>query len=116
MSFTELGIAPDLVRAGILGPGRAVARAGTGRAGPFGRKVGHAFVSRTGSGKTLAYLLPILSRIDSSRTALQAVSAPTHELAMQITRVAQELIRAAGLPIRVQALIGGLRPVGRLRV
>jgi superfamily II DNA/RNA helicase len=35
------------------------------------------------------------------------VLAPTHELAMQITRVATDLCREAGLGVRVQALIGG---------
>ena len=65
-------------------------------------------VSRTGSGKTLAYLLPILAGIDPEGTHVQAVVlAPTHELAMQITRVATDLSREAELGVRVQALIGG---------
>ena len=65
-------------------------------------------VSRTGSGKTLAYLLPILTGIDPGSQQVQAVVlAPTHELAMQITRVAADLSRDAGLGVRVQALIGG---------
>ncbi len=65
-------------------------------------------VSRTGSGKTLAYLLPILSRLDPDLAAVQAVIlAPTHELAMQIHRVAADLIKQSGLPLRTQALIGG---------
>ncbi len=65
-------------------------------------------VSRTGSGKTLAYLLPILAGIDAASQHVQAVVlAPTHELAMQITRVATELSREAGLGVRVLALIGG---------
>ena len=62
----------------------------------------------TGTGKTLAYLLPLLTRIDPAvRTAQALILAPTHELAMQIAAVARELIQAAGLPIGVQALIGG---------
>ena len=65
-------------------------------------------VSRTGSGKTLAYLLPILAGIDAGSQHVQAVVlAPTHELAMQITRVATDLSRDAGLGVRVLALIGG---------
>ena len=65
-------------------------------------------VSRTGSGKTLAYLLPILAGIDPDSMRLQAlILAPTHELAMQIQRVAADLSREAGLGVRVQALIGG---------
>ena len=62
----------------------------------------------TGTGKTLAYLLPLLARIDPAvRTAQALILAPTHELAMQIAAVARELIQAAGLPVGVQALIGG---------
>jgi len=65
-------------------------------------------VSRTGSGKTLAYLLPILAGIDAGSQHVQAVIlAPTHELAMQITRVATDLSREAELGVRVLALIGG---------
>ena len=65
-------------------------------------------VSRTGSGKTLAYLLPILAGINAESMHVQAVVlAPTHELAMQIHRVATDLSRDAGLGVRVQSLIGG---------
>ena len=64
--------------------------------------------AQTGTGKTLAYLLPIMERIDpAARTAQALVLAPTHELAMQIASVARELAQAAGLPVGVQALIGG---------
>jgi superfamily II DNA/RNA helicase len=66
-------------------------------------------VSRTGSGKTLAYLLPLLAGLDPENMRIQAVVlAPTHELAMQISRVAADLSREAGLGIRVQPLIGGV--------
>ena len=62
----------------------------------------------TGTGKTFAYLLPVMERIDPAVRAAQAlVLTPTHELAMQIATVARELAQAAGLPIGVQALIGG---------
>ena len=62
----------------------------------------------TGTGKTFAYLLPVMERIDPAvRAAQTLVLAPTHELAMQIATVARELAQAAGLPIGVQALIGG---------
>jgi superfamily II DNA/RNA helicase len=65
-------------------------------------------ISRTGSGKTLAYLLPILAGVDPQSLHVQAVIlAPTHELAMQIQRVAKELSSESGLGVRVQALIGG---------
>ncbi|GFN30980.1 DEAD/DEAH box helicase [Paenibacillus xylaniclasticus] len=62
--------------------------------------------SQTGSGKTLAFLLPVLQRIDSASSSVQAVVlAPTQELAMQITRVAQTYGKAVG--VRVVPLIGG---------
>jgi len=48
--------------------------------------------AQTGSGKTLAYLLPLLSRIDVSRSAVQAlVIVPTRELGLQVVRVARRL-------------------------
>lgn len=62
--------------------------------------------SQTGTGKTLAYLLPVLQKINAGSNAIQAVIlAPTHELAMQIVRVAEQY--AEPLNIRVQQLIGG---------
>ena len=51
--------------------------------------------AQTGSGKTLAYLLPLLTLIDPSRAAVQAlVIVPTRELGLQVSRVAKRL--AAG--------------------
>jgi len=62
--------------------------------------------SQTGSGKTLAFLLPALQRINSESNSVQAVVlAPTQELAMQITRVAQTY--GAPIGVRVVPLIGG---------
>ncbi|WP_139488795.1 DEAD/DEAH box helicase [Brevibacillus dissolubilis] len=62
--------------------------------------------SPTGSGKTLAYLLPLLDKIDIESKDLQVlVLAPTHELAMQIYRVAEDLLTKLGG--KAVALIGG---------
>lgn len=108
MSFSALDISPLL----------ATALAASGISAPLPVQIQAApvllagqsamLVSRTGSGKTLAYLLPILSRLDPELAAVQAIIlAPTHELAMQIQRVAADLIKQAGLPLRTQALIGG---------
>lgn len=48
--------------------------------------------AQTGSGKTLAYLLPLLGRIDVTRSAVQAlVVVPTRELGLQVVRVARRL-------------------------
>ena len=108
MDFTSLGVPEHLIAAlakrGITAPTEIqtafipAARAGENLIGE----------APTGTGKTLAYLLPIMERIDPAvRTAQALVLAPTHELAMQIATVARELAQAAGLPIGVQALIGG---------
>ena len=62
----------------------------------------------TGTGKTLAYLLPMLQMLQADVPQAQAVVlAPTYELAMQIFRVAESLVKDAGLELRVQSLIGG---------
>ncbi|MEN0644559.1 DEAD/DEAH box helicase [Alkalicoccobacillus gibsonii] len=62
--------------------------------------------SQTGTGKTMAYLLPILSKLDPSKKAIQGIIlAPTQELAMQIVGVAKELI--GNEPFDIGAFIGG---------
>ena len=61
----------------------------------------------TGTGKTLAYLLPIFERLDQDKKELQAlILAPTHELAMQIHRQAQQLAEKAQLDIVSVPIIG----------
>lgn len=63
--------------------------------------------SPTGTGKTYAYLLPILSKADIDKKDVQAiVLAPTHELVMQIARVAEGLL--PGQDTAVLPLIGGV--------
>jgi ATP-dependent RNA helicase CshB len=63
--------------------------------------------SQTGSGKTLAFLLPILSKIDRKNDTLQTViTAPSRELATQIYKTAQLLLK--DIPdIRVGRYVGG---------
>ena len=64
--------------------------------------------SETGTGKTLAYLLPLFCRLDPAIDDLQGlILAPTHELAIQIQRVAGALAQSSGIPIRTILLIGG---------
>lgn len=63
--------------------------------------------SYTGSGKTLAYLCPILLKLDPAAKQVQAlILAPTHELVMQIYRLATQLCRDSGLDIHCQSIIG----------
>ncbi|XP_045673756.1 probable ATP-dependent RNA helicase DDX59 [Phyllostomus hastatus] len=62
----------------------------------------------TGSGKTAAFLLPVITRALVESTGPSAlILTPTRELAMQIERQAQELMR--GLPrMKTALLVGGL--------
>lgn len=56
--------------------------------------------AQTGSGKTLAYGLPLLSKLDPSRAAIQAVVVvPTRELGLQVSNVLRKL--AAGSPKKI---------------
>ena len=108
-TFTGLGVPPALEQAladqGISRPTPIQAAAV-----PVVLSGRDAFISsETGTGKTLAYLLPLAGSIEPGSSDLQVlVLAPTHELAMQIYRTALELAGAAGLGLRVQALIGGV--------
>ncbi|TPP60652.1 ATP dependent RNA helicase DDX27 [Fasciola gigantica] len=69
--------------------------------------------ARTGSGKTLAFLLPILERMVkkpfvTSRSVTRAlIISPTRELAVQIFKVAEKLVKYCP-KIRVQLAAGGL--------
>lgn len=64
--------------------------------------------AETGTGKTLAYLLPLLAAVDHQVAATQVVVvAPTHELAIQIQRVAMQLVQDAGWSLRTLLLVGG---------
>lgn len=64
--------------------------------------------SATGTGKTFAYLLPLLQKIVPARQNAQAVIlAPTYELAMQIYRQLEILIKTAALEVSSCSLIGG---------
>jgi superfamily II DNA/RNA helicase len=65
--------------------------------------------SETGSGKTLAYLLPILQKTDPQKREVQAIIlSPTHELAVQIQRQIEILIRNSGLEIKAALIIGNV--------
>ena len=109
MSFSDLGIAPALESA-LAADGITEPTAIQVEAIPALLAGKNAYLSaETGTGKTLAYLLPLFAQIDPGQRALQViVVVPTHELAMQIFAVGRDLAQQAGLPIRVQALIGGV--------
>lgn len=109
VSFSDLGILPVLELAVAIGKitepttiqSKAIPTVLAGK---------NAYISsETGTGKTLAYLLPLLSQIDHQQPVLQTiVVAPTHELAMQICKIADILTQNSGLEIRLQVLIGGV--------
>ena len=64
--------------------------------------------SETGSGKTLCYLIPILLRVDSQKRQAQAIIlTPTHELAVQVYKQAELLIKNADASIGCALIIGG---------
>jgi len=109
MTFTSLGIIPELEQ--------ALAHENITEPTPIQEKAIPVFLegkdmyisSETGTGKTLAYLLPLFQMIDSSQKTVQAmIIAPTHELAMQILRQAEDLAKHSGSKVRIQALIGNV--------
>ncbi len=75
---------------------------------------GHDIIAqaKTGSGKTAAFGLPLLTRLNPRRLAVQAmVLCPTRELADQVTQEIRRLARAEG-NIKILSLCGGatMRP------
>lgn len=64
--------------------------------------------SQTGSGKTLVYALPILSRINADRRAIQAVVVvPTRELGLQVSGVFKQLASGSPEKIQIMSLVEG---------
>lgn len=106
-TFTEMGVsnalALGLEKAGICSPTKVqwevIPEA----------LAGHDIIgqSATGTGKTLAFLLPVMQKIDPAKRETQAiVLAPTHELAMQIFREAQQLAANSSIPVTAAVIIG----------
>ena len=64
--------------------------------------------AQTGSGKTLTYGLPVLSSIDPSRAAIQAVIVvPSRELGLQVAAVMKQLATGAPQRIMIMPLVEG---------
>lgn len=74
--------------------------------------------AHTGTGKSHSFLIPLVERIDSEKSHVQAVIvAPTRELADQLYRALEQLTE--GTDIRSMALIGGTdkqRQIAKLKV
>src|SRR5487761_2580251 len=63
--------------------------------------------AKTGSGKTAAFALPLLTRLNPRRFAVQAmVLCPTRELADQVTQEIRRLARSCD-NIKIMTLCGG---------
>ncbi len=63
--------------------------------------------AQTGSGKTLAYLLPLFSKIDSTKRETQVmILAPTHELVIQIVDQIKLLSQNSNMNITTLPLMG----------
>ena len=113
MTFTELGLAPELLEA-ITGLGFETPTPVQAEVIPLlldsDRDV--VALAQTGTGKTAAFGLPLLQQLDLDNKAPQAlILCPTRELCMQITRDLQSY--AAKLrAVRVLAVYGGadIRP------
>jgi superfamily II DNA or RNA helicase len=64
--------------------------------------------AQTGSGKTLVYALPVLSKVDPSRAAIQAVIVvPSRELGLQVAGILKQLASASPKKIMVMSLVEG---------
>jgi ATP-dependent RNA helicase DeaD len=65
--------------------------------------------SETGSGKTLAYLLPLIENINFEQTQNQfIILTPTHELAIQVHKVLNNISEESGLGITSSVIIGNV--------
>ena len=113
MSFYKLGVSPELVYAlevqeihtptPIQSLSIPVALSGKDLLGE----------AQTGTGKTLAFLLPLFQKIDPERLEVQGlVITPTRELAIQITKVANQLAEVT--PLRILTAYGGQDVVAQL--
>ncbi|ORY32710.1 DEAD-domain-containing protein, partial [Rhizoclosmatium globosum] len=98
--FEDLGLSPDLLKGiysmGFQKPSKIQERAlPMLLSDPPQNMVGQ---SQSGTGKTAAFTLTMLSRIDHSNPALQALClAPSRELARQIMEVAKEMGKYTGV-------------------
>ena len=64
--------------------------------------------AQTGSGKTLLFALPVLSKIDASRAAIQAVIVvPTRELGLQVASTLKVLSKGSPNKISIMSIMEG---------
>jgi ATP-dependent RNA helicase RhlE len=114
MKFTELGLAPEILRA-IADQGYEIPTPIQAQAIPIvlaGRDL--MACAQTGTGKTAGFTLPILNRLAAGRTAASTgprkiralILTPTRELAAQV----EESVRTYGahLPLKSLVMFGGV--------
>lgn len=64
--------------------------------------------SQTGSGKTLVFSIPILSKIDPTRSAIQAVIiVPSRELGLQVSATLKQLAATSPKKIMIMSVMEG---------
>ncbi|PWD97592.1 DEAD/DEAH box helicase [Marinilabilia rubra] len=69
-------------------------------------------VAQTGTGKTVAFALPVIQRLvtrqrkHDHKSVRCVVMVPTHELAIQVSRVFEEL--ASGISLKIAGIFGGI--------
>lgn len=69
-------------------------------------------VAQTGTGKTVAFALPVIQRLITRKKKQEpnavrcVVMVPTHELAIQVSKVFEEL--ASGLSLKITGIYGGI--------
>jgi ATP-dependent RNA helicase RhlE len=108
MSFSDLGLAPELLR--------AIADKGYSEATPIQRSAIPAVLAgrdvlagaQTGTGKTAAFVLPILQRLgaERGRAPRALVLTPTRELAAQVAESAR--VYGAHTAVRTVVVFGGV--------
>ncbi|MGD0493248.1 MAG: DEAD/DEAH box helicase [Steroidobacteraceae bacterium] len=109
MSFSDLGLVPELLR--------AVADKGYDAPSPIQLQAIPAVLAgrdvlagaQTGTGKTAGFVLPILQKLasgDATRAPRALVLAPTRELAAQVAQSARDYGKY--LPLRVMQVFGGV--------
>jgi ATP-dependent RNA helicase RhlE len=108
MSFTDLGLAPELLRA-LSDKGYAVPTPIQSRAIPAVLAGGDVLAgAQTGTGKTAAFVLPILQQLaaGAGRSPRALVLTPTRELAAQVADSARSYGKY--VTVRTTAVFGGV--------
>ena len=113
MTFTSLGLSPDLINALINQNFTVPTPIQEGTIPAILKKKDILGIAKTGSGKTASYVLPLLMNLQQptelkNRHANVLVLVPTRELAEQVKGVFQTFSRALLHPVKTLAAYGGV--------